>query len=138
MGVPEVQPKNKIAKYLKKARKSGQQIHFLPPYRPENKIKLSEWTGIPLKGLCSLVSIPLVKAVVELASIKGPEEIAEMEKAVNISRDMHIAAMKYARAGMTEAEVTGKVQNCGEWWRQPFLSNYSNGEWPNFTQSLPW
>ncbi|MEM1125002.1 MAG: aminopeptidase P family protein, partial [Bacteroidota bacterium] len=109
VGIKKVQPKKAISKYLKKARKSGQQVHFLPPYRPENKIKLSEWLGIKLNGLCSLVSIPLVKAVIELASIKSAEEIAEMEKAVNITGQMHVAAMQYAKAGMTEAEVTGKV-----------------------------
>lgn len=109
VGVTKVKPKNAIADYLKKARKKGQNVHFLPPYRPENKIKLSEWLGIKINGLCSLVSIPLVKAVIELASIKTTEEIAEMEKAVNISRAMHVAAMRYAEAGMTEAEVTGIV-----------------------------
>ena len=109
VGVTKVKPKNAIASYLKKARRKGQGIHFLPPYRPENKLKLSEWLGIKVKGLCSLVSIPLVKAVVELASIKDAEEIVEMEKAVNISRAMHVAAMEYAKPGMTEAEVTGKV-----------------------------
>ncbi len=109
VGVTKVKPKNAIAKYLKKARKKGQAVHFLPPYRPENKIKLSEWLGIKINGLCSLVSIPLVKAVVALAAIKAPEEIVEMEKAVNISRAMHVAAMEYAKPGMTEAEVTGKV-----------------------------
>ena len=109
VGVKEVQPKNAIGKYLKKARRSKQDIHFLPPYRPENKIMLSEWLGIKMNGLCSLVSIPLVRAVVSLASIKSAEEIVEMEKAVNISRAMHVAAMEYAKPGMTEAEVTGKV-----------------------------
>ncbi len=109
VGVTKVKPKNAIASYLKKARKKGQAVHFLPPYRPENKIKLSEWLGIKINGLCSLVSIPLVKAVVALAAIKSPEEIAEMEKAVNISGAMHVAAMEYAKPGMTEAEVTGKV-----------------------------
>lgn len=109
VGVKEVKAKKKLVSYLKKARKAGQQIHFLPPYRPENKLKLSDCLGIQVKGLCNLVSIPLVKAVISLASIKGTEEIAEMEKAVNVSREMHITAMEYAQAGMTEAEVTGKV-----------------------------
>lgn len=109
VGVKTVKPTNDIASYLKKAKKSGRQIHFLPPYRPENKLKLSDWLGIQVKGLCSLVSIPLVKAVIDLASIKSAEEVAEMEKAVNITRKMHIGAMIYAQAGMTEAEVTGKV-----------------------------
>jgi Xaa-Pro aminopeptidase len=109
VGVKEVRSKKKIASYLKKARKSNQQIHFLPPYRPENKIKLSEWLGIRLKGLNNLSSVTLIKSIVEMALHKSPEEIKEMEKAVNVSRDMHIAAMRYAKAGMTEAEVAGKV-----------------------------
>lgn len=109
VGVKTVKPTNTIASHLKKAKKSGRQIHFLPPYRSENKLKLSDWLGIQVRGLCSLVSIPLVKAVIDLASIKSAEEVAEMEKAVNITRKMHIGAMIYAQAGMTEAEVTGKV-----------------------------
>ncbi|MEM6317887.1 MAG: aminopeptidase P family protein [Bacteroidota bacterium] len=109
VGVKKVLPQNAVATYLKKARKSQRPIHFLPPYRPENKIKLSEWLGLKIRSLPNLVSIPLVKAVIQLASIKGKEEIAEMEKALNITRDMHIAAMQYAQPGMTEAQVTGKV-----------------------------
>jgi len=109
VGVMKVESQNSIVTYLKKAKKKGQQIHFLPPYRPENKLKLSDWIGIPVKGILNLVSIPLVKAIIGLASKKEAVEIKEMEKAVNISRQMHIAAMEYAKAGMTEAEVTGKV-----------------------------
>jgi len=54
-------------------------------------------------------TVPLIKAVVAQASIKGKEEIAEMEKALAITADMHLASMHTAKAGMTEAEVTGKV-----------------------------
>jgi len=32
-----------------------------------------------------------------------------MEKALAITADMHLASMHTAKAGMTEAEVTGKV-----------------------------
>ena len=109
VGVVEVQPSRAVVSFLKKAKKSGRLIHFLPPYRPENKLKLHEWLSIPLKGLSCLVSIPLVKAIIELASVKGEEEIIEMEKAVNTSRDMHIAAMEYAKPGMTEAAIAGIV-----------------------------
>ncbi len=109
VGVQRVLPKNKIAAYLKKARKRKRPIHFLPPYRPENKIKLNGWLGIPIKGLPNLASIPFAKAVIDLAAVKSAEEIVEMEKAVNISGQMHLAAMKYAQPGMTEAAITGIV-----------------------------
>ena len=50
--------------------------------------------------------------------IKSAEEISEIEKAVDLSVDMHVAAMKLVRPGMTEAQVAAKVyevalaQNC--------------------------
>ena len=109
VGIQKVLPKKELSTYLKTAKKRKQPVHFLPPYRPENKIKLNEYLGIPIKGLASLASIPLVKAIVDLASIKSAEEVAEIEKAVNITGQMHLAAMKYAKPGMTEAEVTGIV-----------------------------
>ena len=55
-------------------------------------------------------SSELVKAVVSQREIKLPEEIAEIEKAVDLSVDMHVAAMKMVRPGMTEAQVAAKVQ----------------------------
>lgn len=109
VGIKNVKPISQLEVLLKKAKKSGQQVHFLPPYRPENKIQLSECLGIPLQGLVNLASIPFIQAVIEIASVKEPIEIAELEKAVNITADMHVAAMKYAKAGMTEAEITGWV-----------------------------
>ena len=108
-GIKKVVAPNKIVSIIKAAKKSGRAIHFLPPYRPENKIKLSEWMGLPIKGLSCVSCVPLIKAVVAQASIKGKEEIAEMEKALAITADMHLASMRTAKAGMTEAEVTGKV-----------------------------
>ena len=108
-GIKKVLPPSKIAGLIKKAKKSGRAIHFLPPYRPENKIKLSEWLGVPIRGLSCISCIPLVQAIIDQALIKGKEEIKEMEKALAITADMHLTAMRTAKAGMTEAEVTGKV-----------------------------
>jgi Xaa-Pro aminopeptidase len=51
----------------------------------------------------------LVKAVIAQREIKCEEEIAEIDKAVNWSVDMHVAAMQYARPGMKEAEIAAKV-----------------------------
>ena len=53
----------------------------------------------------SEASVELIRAVVEMRAVKGPEEIAEIDKAVNVSADMHIAAMRMVRPGITEAEV---------------------------------
>jgi len=51
----------------------------------------------------------LVKAVVSQREIKDGIEIVEIEKAVNLSVDMHNAAIRYARPGMRESEISSLV-----------------------------
>lgn len=108
-GVQHTAPSADLAAMLEKAKSSGRQIHFLPPYRPENKIKLMDWLGVLPSRSKELASVPFIQAVVELRSVKSAEEIAELEKGVNVTGAMHLAAMRCARPGMTEAEVWGEV-----------------------------
>jgi len=46
---------------------------------------------------------------VEQRVYKSPEELAEIERAVDLSVDMHMAAMRMARPGMAEAELLARV-----------------------------
>ncbi len=108
-GIENVLPAAKLASILEEAIKKRRQIHFLPLYRPENKIKLQELTGISPGELSARFSVDLVRAVVNQREFKTEEEIAELNQAVDISVDMHIAAMKYAKHGMTEAQVTAEI-----------------------------
>ncbi|QHS64136.1 aminopeptidase P family protein [Chitinophaga agri] len=95
---------------LKQAKAAGRQIHILPPYRPENKIKLAEWLDVPVAALTGVVSLELIKAVIAQRECKDADEITEMERAVSVSVDMHMAAMKYTRPGMKEYEIAAKVE----------------------------
>jgi len=94
---------------LRKAKAENRKVHFLPPYRPENKLKLLKWLGVAPDKAGAEASVDLIKAVVEMRAVKAPEEIAEIDKAVVISTDMHIAAMRMVRPGITEAEVAAEV-----------------------------
>jgi len=105
-GVKNVQPANKLYDVLNTTK---QAIHFLPLYRPESKIKLHELTGILPKDIATKFSVELVKAVVSQREFKSDEEISEINRAVDISVDMHVAAMKFAKPGMTEAQVTAEI-----------------------------
>jgi len=117
-GIVETQPMVKLYTILKEAQASRKTIHFLPPYRPENKIKLLRFLNVRPDQINVNASPELVKAVISQREIKSVEEISEIEKAVDLSVDMHLAAMKIARPGMTEAQVAAKVyevalaQNC--------------------------
>lgn len=108
-GVHKVQPAGAIAAVLDKAQQKKQTIHFLPLYRHENKIRLFEMLGILPREIAGESSIDLVKAVVSQREIKTEEEIVQLHQAVNVSVDMHVAAMKLAKPGMTEAQVTAEI-----------------------------
>jgi Xaa-Pro aminopeptidase len=117
-GITETQPMVRLFTILKEAQASRRVIHFLPPYRYENKIKLLRFLNIRPDQININASSSLVKAVISQREIKSVQEITEIEKAVDLSVDMHVAAMKFARPGMTEAQVAAKVhevalaQNC--------------------------
>ena len=109
VGINEVLPTVKLYTVLREANAAGRNIHFLPPYRPENKIKLLRLLNIRPDQFTVKSSGELVKAVVAQRELKDQEEVAELDKAVNLSVDMHIAGMKYARPGMKEADVAARV-----------------------------
>jgi Xaa-Pro aminopeptidase len=100
----------KLATLLAAARKAQRPIHILPPYRPENKIKLSTWLDTPIAQLPQFISETLIRAVIAQREIKEDREILEMDKAVSISVDMHLAAIQNARPGMKEYELAAQVE----------------------------
>ncbi|MEM6395470.1 MAG: aminopeptidase P family protein [Bacteroidota bacterium] len=85
--------------------KNRQEVHYLPPYRAERKRVLQA-----LVGHADKPSAGLITAVISQRSIKSEEEIREMERAVNTSRDMHHAAMEAARPGVLESEIAGLIE----------------------------
>ena len=52
----------------------------------------------------------LIKGVVSLRSVKEDEEVEEIEKAVDISYEMHTTAMRMAHPGIFEREIAGKIE----------------------------
>lgn len=110
VGVTKTQPYNNVETIIRSAMASGRQIHFIPPYRPENKIKLAQWLQVAVDAVGQMVSVPLIKAIISQRACKEECEVAEMHKASIISADMHLAAMRYAKAGMKEYEVMAKVK----------------------------
>lgn len=107
VGVAKTLPFVELSVFLKNALDKKRHIHFTPPYRHDNMILLSELLGQPVAKLKENASETLIRAIVAQRSYKSAEEIAEMERAVNISGAMHVAVMKAAAAGKKEAELAG-------------------------------
>ena len=112
VGITEVMPSAEIMNYLHKAVRKGQTVHYLPPYRAEHKLKLMEWLGIPPARQEG--SVPFIRAIVAQRSYKSAEEVEEIEKACNVTADMHITAMKVLRSGMYEYEVVAEMNRVAE------------------------
>jgi len=109
-GVQETKPLSQLEEMVKRASKQGKKIHYLPPYRPEIKIKLGNLLGLQPENLKVSSSEELIKAVVAQRSAKIKEEIDEIEKALRITSLMHKTAMRMARAGLYEKEIVGKIE----------------------------
>lgn len=113
-GVSDMRPASTLAAILLEAMQDGRPVHFLPPYRPANCIRLAQLTGIPIEQLSESASVELIKAVVAQRSVKSAEEVAEIERAVNTSVDMHLTAMRLAKPGMTEQQLAAAVQHVAQ------------------------
>ena len=110
VGITKTQPYNAIVSVVAKAIESGRTLHITPPYRPENKIRLAELSGISVNALHEYISVPLIRAIVSQRSYKEACEVEEMHTASAISAEMHLAAMRYAKPGMKEFEVMARVK----------------------------
>ncbi len=108
-GITETHPFSDLYNALQIARNHKQPIHFLPPYRSAHKLQLIHWLELAPGMLSGKASTELIRAVVAQREIKSVEEIAEIEKAVTLSVDMHVAAMQIARPGITEAQIAARV-----------------------------
>lgn len=106
-GIASVSPSAQLENYLKTAK--DRKVHFLPPYRAESKIKLADLLDLKQNELNAAVSVPFIKAVVAQRSVKSAVELAELDKASEISADMHLIAMQIARPGMSENEIAAAV-----------------------------
>lgn len=61
-----------------------------------------EWLGIPPARQEG--SVPFIRAIVAQRSYKSAEEVEEIEKACNVTADMHITAMKVLRPVCTNTK----------------------------------
>ncbi|HSN32087.1 MAG TPA: Xaa-Pro aminopeptidase, partial [Ideonella sp.] len=95
---------------LAAARAGGRAIHVLPPFRGETRLALARWLGVPDAAIDERVSVPLVEAVIDQRAVKGPEEVAEIEDALQVTHDLHVLAMRRARPGVVEQEVVGAME----------------------------
>ena len=119
VGIKNLSSINELENFILSLKNEKRTLHYIPQYRHSIMIKMSEWLKISPKEINNHVSRELCFAVANQRNIKTEEEIIELEKAVNVTRAMHLAAMEKIKPGMMEYEVAAilenvaKSQNCG-------------------------
>ncbi len=111
VGVPNTSPFSHLFEVVSGALTAGRKVHFLPPYRAENKLMLEKLLGIHPAEQAGAASVELIKAIVALRSVKEDQEIVEIEKAIDTAYLMHTTAMKMACPGVFEYEIAGAVES---------------------------
>lgn len=111
VGITKVLPVSSLVVVVKQALHQHRPIHYLPPYRGENALRLSSLVEVHPDRLKETASSSLIKAVVALRSVKGLEEIQEIEQAAATGYLMHEAVMRHAQEGRSERELATMVES---------------------------
>jgi len=99
-----------LREQLSAAKAKGRAIHYLAPYRADHTVQLASWLDLAPDAVRPGRSEAFHKAVVAQRSYKGVEELAEMERAVTVSRAMYAAAMPAAKSGRFEYEIVAEIE----------------------------
>jgi Xaa-Pro aminopeptidase len=109
-GISQVLAYVKLSAYLEDALQNGRVIHYLPPYRDDTLLEMARLTNLSWEKVKAGASLPLIKGVIALRSVKEPIEVEDIDRAVDISYEMHTAVMKMARPGIYEREIAGHIE----------------------------
>jgi len=109
-GVGRSAAMEKLCDVLTAVRRGGRVVHWLPPYRAENVLRMASAMGVSTEAIVRGVSESLIRAVVAQRSIKTAEEVEQIELATETCYEMQVAAMRTARPGMYEREIAGLME----------------------------
>ena len=104
VGVANSAPYGKLDYIVAEALRLGRQVHFLPPSRYYNAMKLQSLAG-SVKP-----SETLIKAVISMRLVKEACEIEELDKAGAIGQEMHTVARNNVKTGVIEQDIVGKME----------------------------
>lgn len=110
VGIKATLPLAELRNTINNAITLGRKIHFIPQYRYDNMLFIQQLLGIDALRINSYASKELIMAIAEQRAIKSPDEISEIEKAIEVSYEMHVAAMRFSKPGMLEKEVAGFIE----------------------------
>ena len=138
VGCAKTLPLAEFDKTVMAAVAAGRTVHFLPPARYYNQMKLSQLTGVSTDAVRKVAPVAaggaseeFVKSVVAMRLIKEQCEIEELDKAAEIGYLMHTEARRGCKPGVLEQEIVGRMEGVtlSKGWGVSFTTILSqNGE----------
>jgi Xaa-Pro aminopeptidase len=110
VGCPALRPSSALQAVVVKALSLGRVIHYLPPYRAETTVLLAQLLALPVGKVTEHASPALIAAVIGLREIKDAGEIEQIEQALVVANEMHLAAMRATRPGVMERDVVAAMR----------------------------
>ena len=104
-GVAASRPYGDLDADVAKAVAAGRPVHYLPPSRYYNTLKLMQLTGSADRA-----SVPLIQAVVSMRLVKEDVEIAAIDDACALGYQMHSVARDSIVPGIIEQEIVGRME----------------------------
>lgn len=110
LGVSKIEKRADLAAAVKK-KLGGRKCRTLGVADPQAMAEARKITGdkVEFHNTKKVGHPDLLAAIAELRNHRTKEEIAEMRRAAEITRDAHKLAMAHTRAGVTEQELVGHV-----------------------------
>jgi Xaa-Pro aminopeptidase len=110
-GIQHIYPFDRLETVINKTLQNKRPLHFLPQYQAGNILKLQKLLNVHPEDGRRQPSLAFIRGVIEQRSVKTLQEISEIEKALAVTHEMHMRAMKMTKPGVCECEVAGVMEN---------------------------
>ena len=104
VGVAKTAPYGALDAVVAQAMAAQRKVHFIPPSRYFNTMKLRQLVGTPY------ASEALTKAVISMRLVKEPCEIEALDDACALGFEMHTLGRDSIRPGIVEQEIVGRME----------------------------
>jgi len=110
VGVGKCLPYERLPAWLAQQAEHQQVVHYLRPYRASTREALTAALHQNGAEIDAQWSHALTTSVIAQREIKEPSEVAQIEAALAVTHEMHLAAMRLTRPGVRESAVVGAME----------------------------
>jgi Xaa-Pro aminopeptidase len=109
-GIAKTAALDGLREHLAQVVRRGGAVRYTPPYQADTVDWLAELLAKDDDQVRAGAARELMRAVAAQRSIKSADEIVQIENALAVSKEMHLAAMRAAKPGVRESDVRAAIE----------------------------